>query len=282
MKKIKPLLVILLLMITSISFGQITKERKPDRIIKKDYVIIEAFVKKITEKNIEYSMPNEDLINTLDTSHIGRIEFANGKTQTFTEAKENNDVSNTSGSKHDPSNIEITPNTIAILPVPFVNTETLVTSEELSKFAQNDVYDELIKKSSNIAPLTVQDPRTTNSLLRKAGIDYKNIDETSIEDIQNILGVDNIVAAKVSYTVTENQSSYGSTTIKSGQKDKATVSDYSNTNKNMKYEYHIYFDMYKKGNKIYTKNRSPFFTTKDSWKDSLTYLLKRSPIYIKK
>jgi len=275
MKKLKSLLVILLLMITSISFGQTTQETKLDRIIKKDYVIIEAIVKKITETNIEYSMPNEDLVNVLDISHIGRIEFANGKTQTFT----NNDASNSSDSKPAPSSIDITPNTVAILPVPFLNTETLATSEELSKFAQNDIYDELIDKSSNIAPLTVQDPRTTNSLLRKAGIDYKNIDETSIEDLQNILGVDNIVAAKVSYTTTQNQSSYGSTTIKNGQKDKATVSDYSSTSKNMKYEYHVYFEMYKNKNKIYTKDRTPFFNDKDSWKDSLTYLLKRSPIY---
>lgn len=275
MKKLKSLLVILLLMITSISFGQTTQETKLDRIIKKDYVIIEAIVKKITETNIEYSMPNEDLVNVLDISHIGRIEFANGKTQTFT----NNDASNSSDSKPAPSSIDITPNTVAILPVPFLNTETLATSEELSKFAQNDIYDELIDKSSNIAPLTVQDPRTTNSLLRKAGIDYKNIDETSIEDLQNILGVDNIVAAKVSYTTTQNQSSYGSTTIKNGQKDKATVSDYSSTSKNMKYEYHVYFEMYKNKNKIYNKDRTPFFNDKDSWKDSLTYLLKRSPIY---
>lgn len=277
MKKLKSLLVILLLMITSISFGQTTQETKLDRIIKKDYVIIEAIVKKITETNIEYSMPNEDLVNVLDISHIGRIEFANGKTQTFT----NNDASNSSDSKQAPSSIDITPNTVAILPVPFLNTETLATSEELSKFAQNDIYDELIDKSSNITPLTVQDPRTTNSLLRKAGIDYKNIDETSIEDLQNILGVDNIVAAKVSYTTTQNQSSYGSTTIKNGQKDKATVSDYSSTSKNMKYEYHVYFEMYKNKNKIYTKDRTPFFNDKDSWKDSLTYLLKRSPIYKK-
>lgn len=277
MKKLKSLLVILLLMITSISFGQTTQETKLDRIIKKDYVIIEAIVKKITETNIEYSMPNEDLVNVLDISHIGRIEFANGKTQTFT----NNDASNSSDSKQAPSSIDITPNTVAILPVPFLNTETLATSEELSKFAQNDIYDELIDKSSNITPLTVQDPRTTNSLLRKAGIDYKNIDETSIEDLQNILGVDNIVAAKVSYTTTQNQSSYGSTTIKNGQKDKATVSDYSSTSKNMKYEYHVYFEMYKNKNKIYNKDRTPFFNDKDSWKDSLTYLLKRSPIYKK-
>lgn len=277
MKKLKSLLVILLLMITSISFGQTTQETKLDRIIKKDYVIIEAIVKKITETNIEYSMPNEDLVNVLDISHIGRIEFANGKTQTFT----NNDASNSSDSKQAPSSIDITPNTVAILPVPFLNTETLAASEELSKFAQNDIYDELIDKSSNITPLTVQDPRTTNSLLRKAGIDYKNIDETSIEDLQNILGVDNIVAAKVSYTTTQNQSSYGSTTIKNGQKDKATVSDYSSTSKNMKYEYHVYFEMYKNKNKIYNKDRTPFFNDKDSWKDSLTYLLKRSPIYKK-
>jgi hypothetical protein len=85
------------------------------------------------------------------------------------------------------------------------------SSEEMAKFAQNDIYSKLIDKSSNIFPLTIQDLRDTNSLLHKAGINYKNIDETPIADLHEILGVDNIIAAKVTYTLTQNQISTGYT-----------------------------------------------------------------------
>ena len=35
----------------------------------------------------------------------------------------------------------------------------------------------------------------------------------------------------------------------------------------------------KNNSKIYTKRREPFLNVKDAWIYSLTYLLKRSPIY---
>jgi hypothetical protein len=154
----------------------------------------------------------------------------------------------------------------------------------MAKFAQNDIYNKLIDKSSNIFPLTVQDLRTTNSLLRKAGVDYKNIDEIPIEELEEILGVDNIIAAKVSYTMEENRTS---NTYKSGETkysdDKTKNQNYSSTSDqtDKQYKYNVYFDMYRNKEKIYTHTRPPFFTMKDSWMDAIQYLLKRSPIYTK-
>jgi hypothetical protein len=132
--------------------------------------------------------------------------------------------------------------------------------------------------------LTVQDLRTTNSLLRKAGIDYKNIDETPIDELQKILGVDNIIAAKVSYTVTQNQTTAAYTSQNAKVHDnkvKANESTVANTNTQLLFDYHVYFDMYKNNSKIYTQNRKPLLNLKDSWMDTVSYLLKRSPIYVK-
>jgi len=176
-------------------------------------------------------------------------------------------------------------NIIAILPIPFVNSESLSSSEEMAKFAQNDIYNQLVDKSKNIFPLVVQDLRITNSLLRKAGIDYKNIDETPIEELQKILNVDNILAAKVSYTLktvqTTNSVGSGTTTVKDNKK--ITGSDFSNSNTitGNTYSYQVYFDLYKDNSKIYTEARKPFLKQKDSWKDATSYLLKRCPIYKK-
>ncbi|MFS4454833.1 hypothetical protein [Maribacter sp. 2304DJ31-5] len=279
-----------ILTLLSFAYAVSAQNAKIDKIIKRDYTIIDAIITKMSESNIEYTLPNETLVNVMEISKIARIDFANGRKQSFLETKTvpgvNEEVSNAPSQKkiQEYSIRELEQNTIAVLPIPFVNSETLSSSQEMAKFAQNDVYGQLIKRASNIFPLTVQDLRVTNSLLKKAGIDYKNIDEILIEDLQSILGVDNIIAAKVSYDIehSEISTTYGSTELKE-KKDRVREDDFSesSTYEEKNYNYTLYFDLYKNTSKIYTKTRQPFFNLKDSWIDSMTYLLKRCPIYSK-
>jgi len=268
------------------SYAQNNDVKKLDRIIRKDYQIIDCTISKMSDAAVEYSLPNETMTISLDVAKIARIEFASGRTQLFEAAEPaanqaSEVVEETIQTK---GSAKMNTNMIAVLPIPYVNSETLASSEEMAKFAQNDIYSKLIDKSSNIFPLTVQDLRTTNGLLRKAGIDYKNIDEIPIEELEEILGVDNIIAAKVSYTMVENHTS---NTYKSGEtkysNDKTKNQNYSSTNDQtqQQYKYNVYFDMYRNKEKIYTHTRQPFFTMKDSWMDAIQYLLKRSPIYTK-
>jgi hypothetical protein len=279
----KVITAILLLFVSVLSFAQGGK--KLDKIIKRDYQIIECTIAKISDKTVDYSLPGETLQIELEVSQIARIDFASGRSQTF--AVTASTPTNNDSAAQVVVSAEMKPNTIAVLPIPYVNSGTLETSEEMAKFAQNDLYNKLLDKSANLFPLTVQDLRVTNSLLHKAGIDYKNIDETPIEDLQKILGVDNILAAKVSYTITEGStaSTYNSGSAKvSDNNKKVKTSDISTTNSSnlTYYNYMVYFDMYKNGTKIYSQTRKPFLNIKDSWMDSITYLLKRSPIYVKK
>ncbi|MEG2103029.1 MAG: hypothetical protein RRY99_16135 [Flavobacterium sp.] len=281
--KIKSLYAVAILFLVSIAaFAQGTK--KLDKIIKRDYQVIECIISKMSDKAVEYSLPGETMQISLDTGQIARIDFASGRSQTF-------DVTPTSSSASTRSTAvvssEMKQNTIAVLPVPYLNSDTQESSEDMAKFAQNDLYNKLLDKSSNIFPLTVQDLRTTNSLLHKAGIDYKNIDETPIEDLEKILGVDNIVAAKISYTIGSGTTAttYNSGNAKvSDNNKKVKTSDISTTTANTQeyYYYTVYFDLYKNASKIYSQTRKPFLAVKDSWIDSVQYLLKRSPIYVKK
>ncbi|WP_017495384.1 hypothetical protein [Flavobacterium sp. WG21] len=286
--KITKVFAILMLLISVTNFAQ-TSSKKLDKIIKRDYQIIECTIAKMSDKTVEYSLPGETLQISLDVSQIARIDFASGRSQTF-DVSANTVASNNRSSGNSGQVIAavgMKPNTIAVLPVPYVNSGTLESSEEMAKFAQNDLYNKLLDKSSNIFPLTVQDLRVTNSLLHKAGIDYKNIDETPIEDLQQILGVDNIIATKVSYTITEGSvaSTYNSGNAKvSDNNKKLKTNDISTTTSSTQtyYNYMVYFDMYKNGTKIYSQTRKPFLNIKDSWMDSVSYLLKRSPIYVRK
>lgn len=278
----KVITVALLLFVCVFGFAQSGK--KLDKIIKRDYQIIECTISKMSDKTVEYSLPGESLQISLEVSQIARIDFASGRSQTF-DVSANSNVS--ASTNQTIVNAEMKPNTIAVLPVPYINSDNLQSSEDMSKFAQNDLYNKLLDKSSNIFPLTVQDLRTTNSLLHKAGINHTNIDETPIEDLEKILGVDNIIAAKVSFTMSESSTAttYNSGNAKvSDNNKKLKTNDISTTTANNQtyYYYTVYFDMYKNTTKIYSQTRKPFLAVKDSWMDSITYLLKRSPIYVKK
>jgi hypothetical protein len=269
------------------SFAQKKTTLKLDKIVKKDYEIIEAVITKISERSIEYTLPGDRLINSLDVSKIAVINFANGKKQTFeTPVEVVKPIEIEPVVKETFQSVPIKENTIAVLPIPFVNSETQFSSEEMAKFSQNDMYNTLIQKSSNILPLTVQDLRTTNNLLRKAGIDYINIDETPIEDLQKILGVDHILTAKVTYDLKIKQSTetISSTNVSVNERNNSIKeNDFSSTYTDVIKEFHfiVYFDLYKNNKKIYSQKRVPFFNDKNSWMDSMVYLLKRCPIYVK-
>ncbi len=282
MKSKKSFLVVLMFLVFIFGFAQGGK--KLDKIIKRDYQIIECTISKMSDTSVEYSLPGETVQISLDVSKIARIDFASGRSQTFDVSAGNSSPSSSSSTI---TASEMKPNTIAVLPVPYVNSDTQESSEDMAKFAQNDLYNKLLDKSSNIFPLTVQDLRTTNSLLHKAGIDHNNIDETPIEDLEKILGVDNIVAAKISFTIgtATTATTYSSGNAKVSDNDKKLkTNDVTTTTANNQayYYYTVYFDMYKNKDKIYSQTRKPFLAVKDSWMDSVTYLLKRSPIYVKK
>ncbi|MBO9585712.1 MAG: hypothetical protein J7574_16225 [Flavobacterium sp.] len=282
MNNSKPFLIVFFLLTAFFGFAQ--SEKKLDKIIKRDYQIIECTILKMSDKTVEYSLPGETIQISLDVSQIAKIDFASGRSQTFDVSPNTSTPQNTTQSV---ASADIQHNTIAVLPVPYVNADNQQGSEDMAKFAQNDLYNKLLDKSSNIFPLTVQDLRTTNSLLHKAGIDHNNIDETPIEDLEKILGVDNIVAAKVSYTIGTGTTAttYNSGNAKVSNNDKkVTTNDISTTTANNQtyYYYTVYFDMYKNTDKIYSQTRKPLLAVKDGWMDSISYLLKRSPIYVKK
>jgi hypothetical protein len=256
----------LILIATNISLAQ--TDGKLDKIVKKNYEVLDVNIKKITEKEVEYSFPNEDLVTSLDLSKVAKITFKSGRTQEFT-VNEQAQYSE-SPEKKSYTFTPVKPNTIAVLLVPFLNTENQRSSAEMAKIAQNDIYNRLMDKTSNIFPLQVQDIRMTNSLLKKSGIDYTVIDEIPIEDLSNILGVDHVLACKVNYTMSVTSGTY----VIGDDDFFSTISEEDKT-----FAYTIYFDMYKKNVKVYSKTRQPFFNMQDSWIDSVNYLLKRSPIY---
>lgn len=278
------------LIFLSATFFIMAQDKKTalDKIVKKDFSIIEGNVIKVTDKTVDFSYANEKTINSLDINTIAKIYFSSGRIQKFT----GEDTVNSNIQKVEEKNPTITfrkikKNTLAVLPVSFLNTETHEYSEERAKYAQNDLYNEISKYSGQY---TLQDIRETNSLLSLSGIDYNALDSVPIETLQDILGVDNIVIGKVSYTVDKRQDvmtdSYSSIETNK-RKNRVSGTEFSNTSiqDDTMYDYKVYLDIYKNSQKTYSQTRVPlniFGAGKNKWIDAMKYLIKRSPLYLKR
>lgn len=132
---------------------------------------------------------------------------------------------------------------------------------------------------------TIINPRTTNSLLAKAGVNKQNIETYSMEDVCNILGVEYIVDGIVSINLgnaTSSQSNYGKITNSNNKNNNGRFnsSDFATTQQN--YQTSLTLNIYNdKGEGVYSEERKSFLTTQDAYLTTLHYLLKRSPIYSK-
>lgn len=258
-----------------------------DKIVKKDFTVIEGNVIRVTNNMVDFTYVNEKNINSLDVNSIAKIYFSSGRVQEFIGVSIEN--SNTQKAAVKSSSLifrAIQKNTLAVLPVAFLNTETYGTSNERAKYAQNDLYGEISKYSNEYI---LQDIRETNNFLSMAGIDCNALDTVPIETLQRVLGVDTIVIGKVSYTVNKNQyinsDSYSSIEIDE-KYDRSYSSDFfdASIEDETDYDYKVYLDIYKNHQKIYSQTRVPFAVFgagKDKWIDAMKYLIKRSPLYVR-
>jgi hypothetical protein len=107
-----------------------------------------------------------------------------------------------------------------------------------------------------------------------------------MEDLCNILGVEYVISGvvnqnKTTQTVTSNTYGQVKTKDDDDKKDKKyNSSTYGTAQQNYQtsLELGIYND---KGVTVYSQQRNSFWNTQDAYKNTLEYLLKRTPLYTK-
>lgn len=119
-------------------------EIKLDKIVKKDYNVLDVNIKKISDKEVEFSFPNEDILVTLDLMKVAKITFKSGRTEVYN-VQEQESVTN-SNSKAKLIFTTIQPNSIAVLPIPFMNTEKMRTSDRNVKNSTKRSLQQIIGK----------------------------------------------------------------------------------------------------------------------------------------
>ncbi len=270
---------LLCLFFTVISFAQ---NAAHDKIYLNDGSVLEVNVKKVGASIIEYTYPNESAQNEEQVENIRTIVFASGRVQQFNTGNNTANSSSSGAGSSAAEHRKIERDKLAILPVAFYDKGTGMLLEDHSKVAQSRIYVFFEDNISKIAPLTLQDSRLTNAYLRKANIDYALLDETPVDELEQILGCEYLVLSKVTCEI-RSQSNVSESTYmgaeKKGNRQTGTVHTSSQVNENKIYNYIVVLEIYKGGKKIYNETRKPFLNMEDSWKDAMEYMLKRAPIY---
>src|SRR5450432_2775261 len=258
-----------------------------DVVVKMNGDEMKGKVLEITDTDIKFSYTGESLVYTFKKTDIFKINYASGRSELFNKTlpsdvkAEPNTGSTKTGTQKSKEDHH---NRVAILPFAYIK-DGQHTAEALGEKVQTECYSYI---SKHAGVYKIVEPRTTNALLIKAGINKENIKGYMMDDICNILGVEYLVDGLVSVnksSQTVYQSDNGTTTTKSddksSNKEKSTNSS-SHGTATQEYETSLNLAIYNdKGNSVYSQERKSILSTQDAYKNTLEYLLKRTPLYSK-
>lgn len=273
-----------------ITFSFAQENTKNDVILKLNGEELSGKIIEMSDDEVKFSYAGETLVYKIKKADILKITFGSGRIEIITkqplpsESKAGNAAT---GAGSGPG-LADHHNKVAVLPISFLK-DGESASDDISLKVQNETYSFL---SKHAGIMTVIDPRTTNALLIKAGINKETIKGYTMDDLCNILGVEYVVDGIVSInktTQTNITSGNSNTTYssknndknnqyKSNEKSSGSVVSTSTQNYETSLTLSIYND---KGTSVYSQERRSFWNTQDAYKSTLEYLLKRCPLYSK-
>lgn len=253
-----------------------------DTIFKNDGQQMVGKVMEVSTDNINFVYKNETINYTVPKKEINKITFASGRVEMM-----NSQPTATNRISHTPRNTAEHKNKVAILPFEYIRNQD-GGSNAMAQKIQNEAYSIFMKRKID---MKFQDPSTTNALLAKAGITGNIPASYTMIELCDILGVEFLVKGIVSVQKS-GENSYSNTNVDAKKTDRKKNSGFfeevlsgsSSTSSSTTESFatsinmNIYND---KGENIFNQDHSAFWNMEDSYKTTLNYLAKRTPIYKK-
>lgn len=254
---------------------------KEDVIIKTDGDELRGKITEVSDDAIKFVYTNETVVYTIKKSDILKVTYTSGRIEVYNKKTLPSETGPDAKVPAPVASAESHHNKVAILPFIMVRSGQ-ETAEVMGEQVQNECY-AFLNKHAGVH--SIINPRTTNSLLAKAGVNKQNIETYSMEDLCNILGVEYIVDGIVSINLgnaTSSQSNYGKVTNSNNKNNNGRFNSSSFATTQQNYQTSLTLNIYNdKGEGVYSEERKSFLTTQDAYLATLHYLLKRSPIYSK-
>jgi hypothetical protein len=179
-------------------------------------------------------------------------------------------------------------NRVAILPLTYFGEGSELKMEEM-RYRLQGMTHSFLREDALI--LTFQDPAETNALLYKNGITGYTLRNFSPQDLAALLNVEFVVFGTVSQESTGMHMVTNSTQVLSRRhyyrhphhgSRRYARHNYSQTSSRERINTTVDVTVYNdRGYKVFSKSRRSILTTMDAYRNSLHYLLKRSPLYKK-
>lgn len=260
---------------------------KTDVILKLNGEELSGKVLEITDDEIKFTYKGESLVYKIKKTDILKITYASGRIEMYSKPPLPSEAAATANASGGPG-LADHHNKVAILPYAFLK-DGENASDDISFKVQSETFAFL---SRHAGVMSIVDPRTSNALLIKAGINRETIKGYTMEDLCNVLGVeyviDGIVAInkgnQTNITSGNANTTYSSSNnnknnqYKSKERSSGSVISTSTQNFETSLTLSIYND---KGTSVYSQERRSFWNTQDAYKLTLEYLLKRCPLYSK-
>jgi hypothetical protein len=273
-KTLKGAIATLFLLITLTVAGQTNNTQKTDKIIFLDGTTKEGKVTGLTTDKIQFTHRSETLSYEFKKADIEKIEYASGRVEVITEKKlpEAPVVINSR-------------NKVAIVPLQYIGDVDESRSEDMGVYLQ-DIAINYLSKSA--AELKFMDAVEINALLRKKGIDDSNIRQYTPAELAEFLHVEYVIMGSVlqdkgSVITTVNNTNTKKQTVDTWKYDTRVVkknSSHGSAVTRQDIETQVTFSIYNKtGEKIYSKSRHSLLSEQDAYKNTIQYLLKRTPLY---
>ncbi|NML22923.1 hypothetical protein HHL16_18745 [Pseudoflavitalea sp. G-6-1-2] len=268
-----------------VSISSWAQNAKNDVILKLNGDELTGKVQQINDNEIVFSYAGETLTYVIKKSDILKITFASGRIEVINKPAQPATSSSNNGGAPKPAaagSLEDHHNKVAFLPFTFTK-DGQATDDAVGEEVQLEAFN-LLSKHAGV--FTILNPRITNAILIKAGINKSNVKGYTMDDLCNILGVEYVIEGavtqnKTTQTVTSN--TYGQVKTKDkddGKNAKVNTSTYGTAQQN--YQTSLNLAIYNdKGVTVYSQQRNAFWNTQDAYKNTLEYLMKRTPLYTK-
>ncbi|ULQ54595.1 hypothetical protein [Flavihumibacter fluvii] len=288
MKRILVLLTALIFSIVVFAQGA----AKADVILKLNGDELTGKVVDISDNDIKFSYTGENLVYTIKKVDIFKITFASGRIEVInkqplpSESRSEPANNTNAASPTGQGTMESHHNKVAVLPFAFVK-DGQEAVNVLSEKAQQETYAYLTKHAGIF---NIIEPRTSNAVLIKAGINKENIKGYTMEDLCNLLGVEYVIegivmvnkGTQTNYTSNSGKINNNNSNNKSTDKNKTTYNSSSYSTSTQNFETSLNLKIYNdKGTSVFSQERKSFWSTADAYKITLEYLLKRTPLYSK-
>lgn len=277
-QEIRDIIVVLMVLFmagTGIVAAQSNSIAKSDKIVFLNGNAKEGKVIALANDKVQFVHRGETLNYAFSKKEIEKIEYASGRTEVITEKREQLVVTPDADAR----------NRVAVLPLAYIADGSESKMGNMP-FLLQEMTIEFLKNSAR--ELKFRSPAETNAVLAKAGINESNIRGYTPGDLAGILNVEYLIMGNVMQdrgsivTVDHSRTDRRRKTERDwdGYRTRQRTEGHGTSVTRQQIENQVSLSIYNEaGESIYTKSRHSLISTIDGYKNTLRYLLKRTPLY---